>query len=124
RRDFVATLIAGGGWTESPPGWGRARMNLVTRRQGDRDLAFVATDLFDAHLDRVAEPVRPPTAPPGECRAELVQLEVVARQPPCRQEPFEHLRESHEQARRDQTHDLALERGLPAELEQPPLEQP
>jgi hypothetical protein len=24
RTDFVDTLAAGGGWTESPPGWGRA----------------------------------------------------------------------------------------------------
>src|SRR5919204_4270668 len=128
RACFVARLIPGGGWKHPHPGWGRARarVNLVTGAAGQRDLdlALVAADLFHAHLDPVAEPVRPPASPPGQRRAELVQFEVVAGQPPRRQEGLEHLPEADEQARRDQPDDLTLERRFPAKLEQATLEQP
>src|SRR5207244_10990292 len=106
-------------------GGSRWRVCLVSGA-GRRELDFALgpADLLDPHFHRVAEPVRAPAAAPDQCRAELAQLEVVARQPPRREEALEHLREADEQARRDQARDLAVERRLPAELEQPPLEQP
>src|SRR5439155_24653789 len=87
-------------------------------------LALAAADLLDADLDRVAEPVTPPAAAADERRAERVQLEIVAGEPTRRDEAFEHVAEAREQARRDQPDDLSLEHRLPAEVEQPPLEQP
>src|SRR5204862_276767 len=56
--------------------------------------------------------------------AQRVQLEVVAREPARRHEALEDVLEQREQPRRDQADDLALERCLPTELEQSPLEQP
>ena len=54
----------------------RARRPRSGRAQ--LDLALIALDLFDAHVDRIAQPVRPAAAPTDERRAERIELEVVA----------------------------------------------
>src|SRR5436305_9559416 len=58
------------------------------------DLAGRLVDRLDADLDRIAEPERAPAAAPDEGRAEVVELEVVAREPARRQEAFKDLAEA------------------------------
>src|SRR4051812_48656666 len=93
-------------------------------RHGQLDLALVARDRLDAHLDRVAEPVLPPRRTAGERRPEPVQLEVLAEQLVRRQEALEDVTEPREQTGADQADDLALPGVVPAQVEQLPLEQP
>src|SRR5581483_9305721 len=88
------------------------------------DLLLVLRDRLDAHLDRVAEAVGTAGAAAHERRARRVQLEELARQPPGRQEPLEDAAEAGEEAGAEKAGDLALERLLPAALDQPVLEQP
>src|SRR5581483_7577880 len=88
------------------------------------DLPLVLRDRLDAHLDRVAEAVGTAGAAAHERRARRVQLEELARQPPGRQEPLEDAAEAGEEAGAEKAGDLALERLLPAALDQPVLEQP
>src|SRR5213596_2865410 len=63
RARLAGTLDAGGGWTLIPTRVGtRARepsQGSLLRGRGRRelDLALVAADLLDSHLDRVAQPV-------------------------------------------------------------------
>src|SRR6266511_3960618 len=88
------------------------------------DLPLGLLDPFDDDLDRVAEPVATAAPPAGHGRAELVQLEIVAGKPPCRQVALEDLPEADEQAGADQTDDLALVGLLPAALEELRVEEP
>src|SRR5436190_21294906 len=82
------------GWTFIPhPGWGCARVNLLTGRGRLKlDLALAAADLLDSHLDRVAEPIDAPAAAADQGGAQRVQLEVVAREPARRHEALEDVR--------------------------------
>src|SRR5437763_16809427 len=91
---------------------------------GKGDLALGAPDLVHPHLHRVAETVPPAGAAADERRPERVRLEVVAGQPPSRQEAFEDLAEADEEARADDPDDLALPARLPAALEELGLEEP
>src|SRR5437763_3057720 len=91
---------------------------------GKGDLALGAPDLVHPHLHRVAETVPPAGAAADERRPERVRLEVVAGQPPSRQEAFEDLAEADEEARADDPDDLALEGRLPAALEELRLQEP
>src|SRR5690349_21117922 len=79
---------------------------------------------MDAHLEGIAEPVRATGRSARELRAEPVQLEELAVQPPCGQEALEHVAEAAEEPGVDQTGDLAVPAGLPTAVVEPPLEQP
>src|SRR5262245_6757563 len=123
---FRGTLAAGGGWTWLPTlGWGRARANLRTRACWlELDVSFAPADVRDSYLDRIAEAVPATPAAADQRGRQLVQLEVVAVKAARRDVALEDIPEADEQARRDHTRDLALERRLPAQLEQALLEQP
>src|SRR5215216_6681984 len=88
------------------------------------DLPFVPADVFDAHLNSVAEAVRPTRAAPDESRPQRVELEVVARQPARGDVALEDTVEADEDARADRADDLAFEGRVPTGLEEPTLEQP
>src|SRR5205814_4576841 len=81
-------------------------------------------DLLHEHADCVAEPVGAAGPAADEGGAELVQLEVVARQAAGRQEALEDLAEASEQAGADQADDLAVEGLVPAALVELVVEQP
>src|SRR6185312_1679679 len=83
RAVFPDTLAAGGGWTNSPPWVGPRARELSS---GVREL----------QLDLVAEAVCPPAAAADQGGRQLVQLEVVARQPACRHVALEHVAEADE----------------------------
>src|SRR5947208_11276750 len=106
RHTRVSHVCAFGGYARSGrrvdlhphPGWGRTRVNLLTGHgRFQLDLALVAADLLDSHLDRVADPVRAPAAAADQGGAERVQLEVVACKPPRRHEALEDVLEQREQ---------------------------
>src|SRR5262245_31206481 len=61
------------------------------------DLALPATELLDPHADRVAEAENPSPTPSGQCRAQRVQLEVVAVQAARREEALEDISEADEE---------------------------
>src|ERR671924_1352378 len=88
------------------------------------DLPLRPVDLGDDDVDRVAETECPLRAAADERGAEVVQLVVVAAEPPRRQKALEDLAETGEEPRADHAVDLALERRLPAAVEQHGLEQP
>src|SRR5689334_18851950 len=88
------------------------------------DLPLGALDLLDADRDPVAEPERPPSPAAGQCSAEVVDLEVVAPEPPGGEEAFEDLAEADEETRADEADDLALPLRLPAALEELVVEEP
>jgi hypothetical protein len=92
--------------------------------QRELDLALPAADLLDTNADRIAEPEDPSPATTRERGAGVVQLEVIAQQPPHREVPLEHVPEADEEARRDHASDLSLERLLPPTLEQHALKKP
>src|SRR5439155_5634291 len=88
------------------------------------DLSLDLLDPLHQHLDRIPEPVGPAAAPADQRRSELVELEIVARQPARRQVALEDLAEADEEAGADCPDDLPLEGILPAPLEQCGLQQP
>src|SRR5258707_48508 len=97
----AATLTAGGGWSDPHPWVGpRAREPLAVGGQLELALAFAAAKVRDAHLERIAEGVGAPAAAADERGRELVQLEVIAREAPRRDEALEDIAEAGEQARR------------------------
>src|SRR5215208_4927748 len=103
----------------------RARVNLRTRvRRFELDLSFAAPDAGDAHSDLVAEAVSATPSAAHQRRRELVQLEVVAGKAAGGDVALEDVAEADEDPGRDHAGDLALERRLPAQLEQALLEQP
>src|SRR5439155_26013743 len=114
--------------SEAPPDVEQPAGTVAACRQRSSecqlDLSLVPHDRLDPHLDRVTEPVAAAGTPSDDRGPGRVQLEELARQAARGQEPFEYLAEAGEEARGDQSRDLALERLLPAAREQRVVEQP
>src|SRR5947209_6209075 len=88
------------------------------------DLPFRLLDPLDEHVDRITEAECAAATPADQSRTELVQLEVVALEPPRREVALEHVAEADEETGADRADDLALVGLLPPPLEQLRLEEP
>src|SRR5581483_7092823 len=93
-------------------------------RERELDLSLPAPNLLHPDADRIAEPEAPAAAASDEAGPGDVELEVVAGETASGQVSCEDLAEADEEPGVDRADDLPLERVVPAELEQLPLEQP